>query len=122
MIVLHSFFYKKHPKYLNGAVNLMRSVNNRCFVNHRDFDIFVQKIFERLQEDTDGRYEKGDVTLIRTDGQLQIEVKRGLDYAARIDFINVENGFAITAFSEKLKKVWRFMPDGEMKFEWEDEQ
>ena len=122
MIVLHSFFYKKHPKYLNGAVNLMRSVNNSCFVNHRDFDIFVQKIFERLKEDTGGRYEKGDVTLIRTDGQLQIEVKRGLEYAARIDFINVENGFAITAFSEKLKKAWRFMPDGEMKFEWEDEQ
>ena len=122
MIVLHSFFYKNHPKYLNGAIDLMRSVNNSCFVNHRDFDIFVQKIFERLKEDTGGRYEKGDITLIRTDGQLQIEVKRGLDYAARIDFINVENGFAITAFSEKLKKAWRFMPDGEMKFEWEDEQ
>ena len=122
MIVLHSFFYKKHPKYLDGAINLMRSVNNCGFVSHRDFDIFVQKIFERLKEDTGGRYEKGDVTLIRTDGQLQIEVKHGMDYAARIEFIHVEKGLVVTCFTEKIKTGWRFRPDGEMEFELDKEE
>ena len=123
MIVFHSFFDKKHPKYLDRAVGMMRNMNSCCFINHRDLDVFIKKLRETLKEDSDGRYEKHEVSLYvgktssyRENGQLQIEVKGGLDYAARIDYIKVEKGYFYQLFSEKRVLGWNFTPDGEMKF------
>ena len=100
MIVFHSFFYKKHPKYLDRAVGMMRNMNNCCFIDHSDLDVFIKELREVLAEDSAGRYEKRDVSLYvgnisqySENGQLQIEVKGSLDYAARIDYIKVENGY-----------------------------
>ena len=94
MIVFHSFFDKKHPKYLDRTVGMMRNMNNCCFVNHRDLDVFIKKLRETLKEDSDGRYEKNEVSLYVgnissycRNGLLQINVKGGLDYAARIDYV-----------------------------------
>lgn len=63
MIVFHSFFYKKHPKYLDRTVGMMRNMNKCCFVNHRDLDVFIKKLRETLKKDSDGRYEKNEVSL-----------------------------------------------------------
>ena len=123
MIVFYGFFDKKHPKYLDRTVGMMRNMNNCCFMNHRDLDVFTKKLREALMEDSGGRYEKHEVSLYvggissySRVGQLQIEVKGGIDYAARIDFIKVEKGYFYRAFSEKRVQGWNFTPDGEMKF------
>lgn len=123
MIVFHSFFYKKHPKYLDRAVGMMRNMNKCCFVNHRDLDVFIKKLRETLKEDSNGRYEKREVSLCvgnissySENGQLQINVKGGLDYAARIDYIKVEKGYFYRLFSEERVLGWNFTPDGNMKF------
>lgn len=123
MIVFHSFFYKKHPKYLDRAVGMMRDMNNCCFVNHRDLGVFIKKMRETLKEDSAGRYEKNEVSLyvgnissFNENGQLQIEVKGGLDYAARIDYINVEKGYFYRIFSEERVLGRNFTPDGEIRF------
>lgn len=123
MIVFHSFFDKKHPKYLDRTVGMMRNMNNCCFVNHRDLDVFIKKLRETLKEDSDGRYEKNEVSLYFgnissycRNGQLQINVKGGLDYAARIDYIEVEKGYFYRTFSENRVHGWNFTPDGEFKF------
>lgn len=128
MIVFHSFFYKKHPKYLDRAVGMLRNMNNCCFVNHRDLDVFIKKLRETLTEDSDGRYEKHEVSLYvgnissySENGQLQIEVKGGLDYAARIDYIKVEKGYFYRTFSEERVLGWNFTADGEMKFANKDQ-
>lgn len=121
MIVCHSFFYKKHPKYLDNAVGLMRSVNNCCFINHEDFDSFRIKLRNALRDDTGGRFDTGDISLFYGNGQIQIEVKHGQDYAASIHFIKVEKGLTITALSAGIVTACQFTPKGEMKFTWKEE-
>lgn len=123
MIVFHSFFDKKHPKYLDRTVGMMRNMNNCCFVNHRDLDVFIKKLRETLKKDSDGRYEKnevslyvGNITSYSRNGLLQIEVKGGLDYAARMVYIEVEKGYFYRTFSENRVHGWNFTPDGEFKF------
>lgn len=123
MIVFHGFFDKKHPKYLDRAVGMMRNMNNCCFVNHRDLDVFTRKIREALMEDSGERYERREISLYvgnispyNRSGQLQIEVKGGLDYAARMDYIEVEKGYFYRTFSENRVHGWNFTPDGEFKF------
>ena len=128
MIVFHSFFWKKHPKYLDRAVGMLRNMNNCCFINHRDLDVFIKKLRETLKEDSDGRYEKrevslyvGNISAYSENGQLQIEVKGGIDYAARIDYIKVEKGYFYRTFSEERVFGWNFKADGEIKFVNKDE-
>lgn len=123
MIVFFGFFDKKHPKFLDRTVGMMRNMNGCCFVNHRDFDVFVKKLRETLKEDSDGRYEKNEVSLYvgkissySENGQLQILVKGGLDYVARIDYIKIEKGYFYRIFSEERVHGWDFTPDGEVKF------
>lgn len=114
MIVCHSFFYKAHPKYLNEAVQMMRDVNNCCFFRHGDFDSWVIELRRRLRETTDGRFEKNDIQLLRTSGQIQIEVKHGMDYAARIDYIIVEKALTQRLIGDDIVKQCRLDPDGSM--------
>ena len=118
MIVCHSFFYKAHPKYLNDAVGMMRDVNNCCFFRHDDFNSWVVELRRMLQETTGGRFEKRDIQLLRTDvqggGQVQIEVKRGLDYAARISFVIVEKALMQRIFRGEFVKLCRLDPEGNM--------
>ena len=114
MIVCHSFFYKVHPKYLNEAVNMMRKINNCCFFRHDDFDSWVLELHRLLRETTDGRYEKGDIQLLRTKEVIQIEVKHGMDYAARIDYITVEKALTQQIIGGKFVKQCRLDPDGSM--------
>ncbi len=116
MIVCHSFFYKAHPKYLNEAVGMMRRVNNCCFFRHRDFDSWVVDLRRLLRETTDGRFEKNDVQLLRTDGQVRIEVKHGLDYAARIDYTTVETALAQRVIGGAFAKQCTLNPDGHIIF------
>lgn len=112
MIVCHSFFYKAHPKYLNEAVQMMRDVNNCCFFRHSDFDGWVIELRRRLRETTDGRFEKNDIQILRTSGQIQIEVKHGMDYAARIDYIIVEKALTQRVIGGDIVKQCRLAPDG----------
>lgn len=114
MIVCHSFFYKAHPKYLNEAVGMMRRVNNCCFFRHGDFDSWVVELRRLLQETTGGRFEKNDIQLLRTSGQIQIEVKHGLDYAARINYIPVDTALTQTVIGGQFVKLCRLDPDGNM--------
>lgn len=116
MIVFHSFFYKKHPKYLDRAVDMMRNMNNCGFINHIDLDVFIAKLRVVLQEDSGGRFEKRDVSLYVGNGQLQIEVKSGLDYAARIDYIKVEKCYYYSLSSEDKALGWNFTADGHVIF------
>lgn len=114
MIVCHSFFYKAHPKYLNAAVQMMRDVNNCCFFRHGDFDGWVIELRRRLRETTGGRFEKNDIQLLRTSRQIQIEVKHGMDYAARIDYIIVEKALTQRVIGGDIVKQCRLNPDGSM--------
>ena len=125
MIVCHSFFYKAHPKYLNETVQMMREVNNCCFFRHSDFDGWVIELRRRLRETTGGRFEKNDIQLLRTDfqdsGQIQIEVKHGLDYAARICFVIVEKALTQRVIGGDIVKQRRLDPDGKMIYSGEKE-
>lgn len=125
MIVCHSFFYKAHPKYLNEAVQMMRDVNNCCFFRHGDFDGWVIELRRRLRETTGGRFEKNDIQLLRTDvrdgGQVQIEVKHGMDYAARICFVIVEKALTQRVIGGDIVKQYRLDPDGNMIYSGEGE-
>lgn len=118
MIVCHSFFYKAHPKYLNEAVGMMRNVNNCCFFRHGDFDSWVVELRRVLRETTGGRFEKDDIQLIRTGvqgvGQVQIEVKHGLDYAARIYYITVEKALTQRVIGGEFVKLCRLDSEGNM--------
>lgn len=118
MIVFHNFFHKSHPRYLDKAVGMMREMDGCGFFNHKDLETFTALLRQELKEGTGGRYEKGDIALIRTSGQLQIEVKHGLDYAARIDYTVVEKAFTYKSFSRERVQAWELAPDGEMKFRW----
>ena len=114
MIVCHSFFYKAHPKYLNDAVQMMRDVNNCCFFRHGDFDGWVIELRRRLRETTGGRFEKNDIQLLRTKGMVQIEVKHGLDYAARIEYITVEKALAQRIIGGDIFTQYRLDSEGHM--------
>lgn len=120
MIVCHSFFYKAHPKYLNEAVGMMRQVNNCCFFRHGDFDSWVVELRRMLRETTDGRFEKNDIQLLRTDvhggGQVEIVVKHGLDYAARISFEIVEKALTQRVIGGEFVKQFELDPEGNMVF------
>lgn len=123
MIVLHDFFYKSgHPRYLDKAVGMMRGVNGCGFFNHKDFETFIDLLREELKEGTGGRYEKGDISLSRTNGQIQINTKGGLEYAARICYTAVEKVFAYKAFSREKVQGWELTPGGDIKFLWKEEE
>ena len=122
MIVCHSFLYKAHPKYLNEAVGMMRRVNNCCFFRHGDFDSWVVELRRLLRDTTDGRFEKDDVQLLRTDGRVQIEVKHGLDYAARVDYTTVETVLAQRIIGGEFVKLCRLDPDGNMVYNEKEEK
>lgn len=122
MIVCHSFFYKAHPKYLYEAVRMMRSVNNCCFFRHGDFDSWVVELRRVLRETTGGRFEKNDVQLSRTNGQVQIEVKHGMDYAARIDYITVEKALTQRIIGGEFVKQCRLDPEGKMVYNEKEEE
>ena len=118
MIVCHSFFYKAHPKYLNEAVGMMRAVNNCCFFRHSDFDSWVLELRRMLRETTGGRFEKNDIQLLRNDvqggGLAQIDVKHGLDYAARIHFVIVEKALTQRIIGGDIVKQFQLDPEGNM--------
>lgn len=121
MIVLFDFFYKAHPKYLNEAVEMMRNVNHCCFFRHGDFDSWVVELRRLLKETTGGRYEKADVQLSRTNMQIQIETKHGMDYAARISYIIVEKALTQRVIGGEF--VWQYglYPDGSIVIHKEDD-
>jgi hypothetical protein len=114
MIVCHSFFYKAHPKYLDNAVSMMREVNNCCFFSHDDFEAWVLELRNVLRETTGGRFEKNDIQLSRTNGTVQIDVKHGLDYAARIEYIIVEKALTRQLCSGKFVKQCGLEPSGDI--------
>lgn len=115
MIVFHSFFYKAHPRYLDRAVGLMRRVNECGLVMHIDFDVFVNQLKDILREDGGGRYEKGIIGLSVVKHQIQIEVKGGLDYAARICYFQLEKGLTYTRDNKRLSQTWGFDPEGQLR-------
>lgn len=103
MIVCHSFFCKSgYPKYLASAIGLMLMANNCVFVRRKDFDEFVAEVRKRLAEDSGGRYEKGEIMLYTRKGGVVIDVKRGLDYAARLEYISVEKEYEWNQRTEKF--------------------
>ena len=97
---------------------MMRNVNNCCFFHHGDFDGWVIKLRKRLRETTGGRFEKNDIQLLRTNvpggGQVQIEVKHGMDYAARICFVIVEKALTQRVIGGDIVKQCRLDSDGSM--------
>lgn len=119
MIVFHDFFYKAHPRYLDRAVGLMRQVNECGLVMHNNLYVFVEKLKSILKEDGGGRYEKGIIGLTVVQHQIQIDVKGGLDYAARICYFPLKKGFAFTAESNienrKFFQIWEFDPCGQLR-------
>ena len=122
MIVCNSFFYKAHPKYLNEAVQMMRDVNNCCFFRHSDFDGWVIELRRRLRETTGGRFEKNDIQLLRTSGRILIEVKHGMGYAARIDYIIVEKALTQRVIGGDIVKLCRLDPEGNMVYNEKEDQ
>lgn len=119
MIVFHDFFYKSHPRYLDRAVGLMRQVNECGLVMHNNLYVFVEELKRILKEDGGGRYEKGVIGLFVTEHQIQIEVKGGLDYAARICYFPLEKGFAFTIErnieNREFFQIWEFDPCGQLR-------
>jgi hypothetical protein len=65
-------------------------------------------------ETTGGRFEKNDIQLFRKNGQIQIEVKHGLDYAARIDYIIVEKALTQSVYNGDIVKQCRLDSGGNM--------
>ena len=122
MIVCHSCFYKPHPKYLNEAVEMMRKVNNCCFFRHDDFDSWVVELRRVLKETTGGRFEKGDIRLWRAGDEIQIEVKRGQGYAARIEYVTVEKALTQRVIGGEFVKQCRLDPKGNMVYNEKEEK
>ena len=117
MIVFDNFLCKSgNPRYLDKAVGMMREMNGCGFFDHRDFDTFIDLLREELKEATGGRYQKGDIRLFKGNGQVQIVTKKGLDYAARIDYTVVEKVFTYKEYSRKRVQGWQLTPSGEVKF------
>ena len=115
MIVFHDFFYKAHPRYLDRAVGLMRQVNECSLVSHQALDVFVDKLRDVLKEDGGGRYEKGVIGLSVVQHQIQIEVKEGLDYAARICYFQLKKGLVFTLDKKRFLQIWEFGPEGQLR-------
>jgi len=112
MIVFHDFFYKSHPHYLDRAIGMMEFVNNCGFIDHGDLKVFIKKLKQVLKEDGGGRYECGDIGVSHnTNGQILIEVKRQMDYAARICYIKLEKGLSYRLHNEKLFQFYEFPSD-----------
>ncbi len=112
MIVLHSFFFKAHPKYLDKAVDMMRKLNGCGFFTHAYFDTFVEQLRAEIRESAGNR----DVGLLKAHGQLQIVTKGGDDYLARINYINIEKVFTVHCFSGKLVHSFELTPQGDIKY------
>lgn len=78
-----------------------------------------------LRETTGGRFEKNDIQLLRTDvpggGSVQIEVKHGLDYAARISFVIVEKALTQRVIGGDIVKQCRLDPNGSMVYSEKEE-
>lgn len=119
MIVFHDFCYKSYPCYLERAVGLMRQVNGCGLAMHNNLYVFVDKLKRILKEDGGGRYEKGFIGLSVTERQIQIEVKSGMDYAARIYYFPLEKSFAFTVEgnieNRKFFQIWEFDPCGQLR-------
>jgi len=116
MIVLHSFFFKAHPKYLDKAVDMMRKLNGCGFFTHAYFETFVEQLRAEIRESAGNR----DVGLLKAHGQLQIVTKGGDDYVARINYINIEKVYSYKSFSDKLFQSHRLTSHGDIKFVWKD--
>ena len=116
MIVLHSFFFKAHPKYLDKAVDMMRKLEGCGFFTHSYFEMFVERLRAEIRESAGNR----NVYLHKGNGQLQIETKGGQDYAARICFINIEKVFSVETFSGKLVQSHFLTPEGDIQFVWKE--
>ena len=112
MIVLHSFFFKAHPKYLDKAVDMMRKFEGCGFFNHANFETFVERLRAEIRESAGDR----GVGLYKGNGVLKITTKGGNDYAARIDFIKVEKVFTVHCFSGKLVQSFELTPQGDIKY------
>ena len=67
-----------------------------------------------LRESTGGRFEKNDIQLLRTMNVVQIEVKHGMDYAARINYITVEKALTQRIIGGDIVKQCRLDPEGNM--------
>lgn len=113
MIVVHSFFSKTHPKYLDKAVDMMRKLDGCGFFNHAYFERFVERLRAEIRESAGDR----DVSLYKGNGQLEIMTKGGLDYAARINYNNIEKVFAET-FLDNLVQSHRLTPQGDIELLW----
>ena len=116
MIVLHSFLEKRHPKYLDKAVDMMRKLEGCGFFTHSYFEMFVERLRAEIRESAGNR----DAGLSNAHGQLQIVTKGGLDYAARINFMNIEKVFCVETFSGKLIQSHCLTPEGDIQFVWKE--
>lgn len=112
MIVCHSFFEKKHPKYLDEAIDMMLSVSNSCFIRHEEFFDWVSELKRILKETTGGRFEKDEIQLSRTVGRIQINIKNGQDYVARIDYISIRYGYSRRYSDGKFVRRFKFHSNG----------
>ena len=90
MIVFHDFFYKSHPHYLDRAVDMMRKINECGLIIHFDLAVFTNILMDVMKEDGGDRFEKKIISLSVTEHQIQIEVKGGMDYAARICYFKLK--------------------------------
>ena len=117
MIVCHSFFEKKHPKYLDEAIDMMLSVSNSCFIRHDDFFAWVLELRRILKETTGGRFEKKEIQLSITVGRIQINIKNGQDYVARMDYISIRYGYARRYSDGKFVRPFKFHSNGGLSFE-----
>ena len=115
MIVLHSFFFKAHPKYLDKAVDMMRKLEGCGFFTHSYFEMYVIRMRREIRKSAGDR----DVNLLKAHGQLQIVTKGGDDYVARINFMNIEKVFTET-FSGRLFQSHTLTPQGEIKSVWKE--
>ena len=67
-----------------------------------------------LRESTGGRFEKNDIQLLRTMNVVQIEVKHGMDYAARICYITVKKALTQRVIGGEFVMQCRLDPEGNM--------
>ena len=115
MIVFCDFFYKAHPHYLDRAVDLMRKVNECGLIIHDNLGTFINKLKDILKEDGGDRYKKGVIGLSVAKHQIQIEVKGGMDYAARICYFELEKGLGFSVDQKRLIQVLEFDSAGQLR-------
>ena len=85
-------------------------------MDHKELDVFIESLKVILKADGGGRYERRDISLCVVPGQIQIEVKRGMDYAARISLIYVEKALEIGRVSSDVVVVKEFTQSGETRY------